>query len=104
MAIEIKVTPEHLRTTAGSVEAKIQRLEQVFSAIQQRINKGRGYWDGEGVSAYIAAYRSKDEAIRTAFRRFRENVEDLREIAGVYDQVERQITNNNMALSSDWID
>ena len=37
MAIEIKVTPERLRTAASDVEAKIQRLERVFSAIQQRI-------------------------------------------------------------------
>lgn len=104
MAIEIKVTPERLRTAASDVEAKIQRLERVFSAIQQRAGKGRGYWDGDGVSAYIAAYRSKDETVRTALRRFQENVTDLREIAGVYEQTERQITNNNMALSSDWID
>lgn len=102
--IEVRVTTERLRSTADDVENKIRRLETVFATIQQRITRSRGYWDGDGVSAYIAAYQKKNETIRMAFQRFRENVTDLREIAGVYEEAERKITAENNALSSDWID
>lgn len=102
--IEVKVSTERLRSAADDVERKIQRLEGVFASIQQRVNRSRGYWDGDGVSAHIAACRKKDDAIRTALRRFRENVTDLREIAGVYEESERKITAANNALSSNWID
>ncbi len=102
--ISIKVETGKLISTAGDVEAKIQRLEQVFSGIEQTVNASRRYWEGAGADACMAAYRKKLSTIETAFRRFRENVTDLREIAGVYEQSERTVTANNAALASDWID
>lgn len=102
--IVVKVTTERLSAAAGDVEMKIRRLEDAFSAMEQTVNAARYYWDGDGASAFMAAYRRKNDVIREAFRRFRENVTDLREIAGVYEQSERSITANNNALSSDWID
>jgi len=102
--IEIKVNTAQLVSTASDVDGKISRLEQALSDIERQVRASRNYWEGDGASAYLAAYRKKTDTIRTALKRFRENVTDLREIAGVYDQVERTVTANNTALSSNWID
>lgn len=96
----IRVKTEQLVTVAGSVEAKIQRLERVFSDIEQSINTSRQFWEGDGVSAFLVAYRSKQDTIKTTFQRFRENVEDLREIAGVYEQAEHTAAEKNATLTT----
>lgn len=101
--IMIAVKMDRLITSAADVETKIQRLEQAFSNIDQTITGSRRYWEGEGVSAYQTAYQKKMDTIKTALRRFRENVDDLREIAGVYEQTERDVAANNAALSSEGI-
>lgn len=98
--IVIRVKTEQLVSVAGSVESKIQRLERVFSDIERQVNATRQYWEGDGAVAFQAAYRGKQETIRTAFRRFRENVEDLHEIAGVYRQAEQEAVKKNAALST----
>lgn len=102
--ITVKVQTERLISTAGDVEAKIRRLERAFAAMGQTVNASRRYWEGDGVASFQAAYRKKNDAVQTAFRRFRENVADLREIAGVYEQSERVITENNGALETNWIE
>ena len=88
----VKVQTERLISTAGEVETKIRRLEEAFAAMEQTVNTSRRYWEGDGMTAYQAAYRQKKGTIETAFRRFRENVTDLYQIADVYEQSERAIT------------
>lgn len=101
--IVIAVKTDRLVTSAADVEAKIRRLEQAFSSIDQTITGSKRYWEGEGVSAYQTAYQKKMDIIKTALKRFQENVDDLREIAGVYEQAEREVAENNAALSSEGI-
>lgn len=101
--IVIAVKTERLITSASDVETKIKRLEQAFSSIDQTVAGSRRYWEGEGISTYQTAYQRKMDVIRTALRRFQENVDDLREIAGVYEQAERDVAANNAALSSEGI-
>lgn len=101
--ISIKVKTEELVSTAGDVEQKIQNLEQMFQRVEQTVQASRSYWDGEGRSAYWSAYQKKMQIIQTALRRFRENVTDLREIAGVYEAGEREAAAINTALRVDEI-
>lgn len=96
----IRVKTEQLVSIANNVETKIQRLEQVFSDIDQTVSTSRQYWEGDGASAFLTAYQSKQDAVQTAFRRFRENVQDLQEIAGVYSQAEQAAVQENAALTT----
>ena len=101
--ITIKVKTEKLVSTAGEVEIRIQRVEQAFRNIEQTIEASRSYWQGEGASAHMKAYRKKVEVIQTALKRFRENVIDLQSIAGVYEKNETEVLANNQSLKVDMI-
>ena len=101
--IAIKVKTEKLISTAGDVETKIQRVEQAFRNIEQTIEASRTYWQGEGASAHIKAYRKKVETVQTALKRFRENVTDLQSIAGIYEKNEAEVLANNQSLNVDLI-
>lgn len=72
--------------------------------MEQTVSASRRFWEGDGASVYATAFRRQQDVIKTALRRFRENVTDLRDIAGVYEQSEKQIAANNAALASNWID
>jgi len=98
--VVIKVKTEQLISVSGEVEQKIRRLQQAFANMEQTVSASRNYWEGDGASAYQAAYRRKTDIIRTALKRFQENVTDLREIAGVYEQSEQEIVANNAELST----
>lgn len=99
----IRVETDKLISVSGDVEQKIKQLEQAFSNMEQKINASKGFWEGDGASAFMAQYRSKRDAIDTALSRFRENVTDLRQIAGVYAQVEKSTLEMANVLPGDCI-
>ena len=100
----IRVKPDELVTTANDVEDKIKLLEQTFSDVEQIIRTSYTYWEGDGNTSYIGSYKRKEETVATIFRRFRENVTDLRTIVGIYEENERNETENNERLSANLID
>lgn len=101
--ISIKVKTEKLVSVAGDVEARIRQVEQAFRNIEQTIEASRTYWQGEGASAHLKAYRKKEEIVQTALKRFRENVTDLQSIAGIYEKSEADVLANNQSLNVDMI-
>lgn len=103
MGITLKVNTDQLLSNANNVEEKIRKMERVFSDMEQKINAVRDFWEGDGASACMAAYGEKKEVVDTALRRFHENVMNLREIAGVYEQTEREAVENSATLSPDCI-
>ena len=101
--IVIKVDTDQLLSAADDVEKRIRQLEKSFADMEEKISSTLNFWEGEGASSFIAAYRGKREMVNTALRRFRENAVDLRVIAGVYTQSERDATENVAVLPSDCI-
>lgn len=101
--VTIRVETDRLISVSRDVEQKIKRLEQAFSAMEQKISASRGFWEGDGASAFIAKYQSRKDIIAAAFLRFRENVTDLRQIAGVYAQAEQSALETANVLPGDCI-
>lgn len=100
----IRVKTDELDATANDVEDKIKLLEQAFSDMEQVIRASYTYWEGDGNISYIESYKRKEETAATIFRRFRENVTDLRTIAGIYEENESNETEKNERLSANLID
>lgn len=101
--VVIKVSTDQLIKVSGNVETKIQQLEKAMENISEIINSSKGYWNGESHTAFTEAYQKKNDDIAMAFKRFRENVTDLLIIAGVYEQMEKTITQLNQTLQVDLI-
>ena len=99
----LRVDTEVLKTVSGEVETAITRAENAFDEIAEIIMANGTYWEGEGADAHRALYEKNRERVDEAFRRFRENVTDLREMAGLYEYAESM--NEQMAdqLPSDVI-
>lgn len=101
--ITIRVAPEKLNASASEVEQKIQRVEKAFKSMEQIVNAGKSFWQGDGHDRYVKAFKEKNDIVQTALIRFRENATDLRQIAGVYTAAEKAVESNNSELKVDQI-
>lgn len=102
--MEIRVQTNTLITAAADVEQKIKDLGNIFGAIEQRVRGSADYWEGSGAGNHLRAYLGKVEMIRTALARFKENADDLKKIAGVYEEAEHKIATRNQVLPTDLLD
>lgn len=91
MAMEgtLKVRTEELTQQAGTVKTQIDRMESGFDALKRLVDGTTNFWIGEAGEHHRSQYQSKLEQIETILRRYREQVRDLEEMAGVYVDVEQ---------------
>ena len=101
--MRIKVKPEQLIAISGEVEAQVKQMRQRMNAVNEIVNRSHSYWEGEGQTAYLQAYRSKVVDIEQALRNFSGHVTNLRTIAGVYETTEAEATEAVNTLSADVI-
>ena len=101
--VVIRVSPEQLLSTAGEVEEKIKKVEEAFRTLGCLVDESGRYWEGDGNLAFQRAYRKMKEEMLRVLNGFRENAENLKKIAGVYESNERSITEYNESLRVDMI-
>ena len=80
----LKVRTEELTQQASTVRNQIG-----FDALKQLVDGTANFWIGEAGEHHRSQYQSKLEQIETILRRYREQVRDLEEMAGVYVDVEQ---------------
>lgn len=101
--MRIKVSTEALRRASVETNQEIDRVQNLFNNLEEVIKSSSLYWEGEGQQAYSHSFIEKKQYIDTALKRFRENVTDLREMAGIYHEAEQQAKEHAQMLSSDII-
>ena len=89
MADRIIVTPEQLRTQAGAVRTQLEQMQSAFDALKNRMAGTSAFWKGEAGDAHRQRYTERVHRIEDALHRYREQVTDLENMAGVYEQAER---------------
>lgn len=102
-SVTIKVKTERLVEVSSSVSGQIRKTRNAFEAIERMVQASGGYWDGKGHDAFLNAYRKKLSVIDESLVRFQENVTDLQQIAGIYEETERDLTDNTASLPNDLI-
>lgn len=98
---EILVSPEILAEKAGTVEQRIVAVEREYSRIEIHIKNMGGYWQGEAADGFRLSFGEKKEELDHILARFRENVEKLKEIAGIYGEAESAAAEEVGELPSD---
>ena len=101
--VNIKVNTAKLVEVSGNVSAQISRTKTAFDAIDKLVQASGGYWDGGGHEAFLSAYRRRLSAINESLERFGENVTDLQQIAGIYEEAERDAADKAATLPNDLI-
>lgn len=103
MSITLKVTTEALKNKASEVEKDIKKLENHFASIQDIVSRSTGYWTGAAGDKARKEFDSKRDDTDQVIRRFKEHPRDLLVMAGVYEENERTVAEDNKALATDVI-
>lgn len=103
MSITLKVSPETLKAKASEVEGEIRTLQSHFETIQDIVSRTTGYWVGSGGDKARKEFSSQKESTDLVIKRFREHPTDLLTMAGIYEETERELAEENKQLTTDVI-
>lgn len=101
--ITIKVTTEQLYEAAAEAENAIDKVAGDFSSIADCVTKSSDYWEGEGNKAHIQKMKKSMEKVEQMLKRFKEDAEDLKAMAGTYDIAHQKTVDYTQSLSTDVI-
>ena len=100
---QLLVTPEEMKSTADDLEG-VQG--QITSITQQMLDEARNLaniWEGEAAASYINKFNSLEDDMEKMRNMVREHVNDLREMAGLYENAEKLNESEANSLPSDAI-
>lgn len=103
MAIQLKVTPEQLRATAGTVSTLLRTLQGDFDALQQKVDRTRYYWTGEAGNHYRTHFAARKQDTQSILSRLAQYPPDLLQMAGIYADTEEHLEESFAGLRSDFI-
>lgn len=99
--MKIRVSTEALRAAADSIDAKTAAVMKTVDDLKTVIERSAAYWEGTGQNAHVSTYRQKFAKIEQAIGRYRENAQDLRKEAGIYESAERSNIQMSDMLTGD---
>lgn len=86
----IKVTTAELTAQAQTVSSELQTMNSLFDDLGAKLNTTEQYWIGSAGDTHRGDYRNQLKRVTEILARYTEHVNDLRQMAGVYDTAEQQ--------------
>lgn len=103
-SVYIKVRSEALKSKADDTDRALNDLRTKLEALEDIMNRTRGYWIGEAGEKHLALYNTQKEKTNDVLRRWTEYPKKLREMAGVYEETEEANVQVSDILSGDVIE
>ncbi len=97
------VTPEQLRSTANSFSSNMSSVQRATNQMLDLVSQSSRYWEGEASASYRNKFNQLRDDIDKIHRMIREHVDDLNEMARVYQAAEDANKATSSRLSGDVI-
>lgn len=98
---QVKVDTKVLRTTASEVTSLVKALQTDFDNLQNRVGKTTRYWAGAAGDQYRREFSAEKKETSEMLTLLGKYPTDLLSMAGIYEEAERENTQNSAALPSD---
>ena len=89
----IKVTTEELENQSNVANSELTKMQSLFDELNTTILKVGNYWTGAASDFHCEAYKKQMQKVTEIVARYREHIVDLRTMAGIYTEAERQAVN-----------
>lgn len=93
----IKVSTAAMRDTADSVKNYLSSVRTAFEKLDSTVAQTISYWESDAADHHRSTYSGYKDRMATAIKRIDEQVTDLGQMAGVYEQTEA----SNASVSAD---
>ncbi len=100
---QLLVTPEEMRVTANNLE-EVQNI--ITQITEQMLDESRGLtaiWEGDAATAFMNKFNMLEDDMVKMRNMVLEHVNDLRDMAGIYENAERINEMEANALADDVI-
>ncbi len=98
---DTKVDTALLLNTAETLTPLIKSLENVFEQFQQEVKNSRGEWQGDTSDDIRNTAAQLKESSAEIIKVLSAYVTGLKEMAGIYDKAETNVSNTSKTLSFD---
>ncbi len=102
-SVELRVSPEVLRTQAEEVRRLGNDMRQRFASLADTMARTKYYWLGDAGELHRKLYEQQKENVDQMLRRLMEHPDDLHAIAQNYDEGEMSNVAFTQQLDSDII-
>ena len=99
--VEILVSPQDLRNKAESLISVIRELKCSYESISSIVSSTSAYWTGEAADSFRELTKYYEEDIALAFERLESNPVILSKIAGVWEEIEARLAEQNQSILTD---
>ena len=93
------VTPEKLTETSGQFSTCMNQVQTLTSNMMELIRGMSSFWEGEAASSYVNKFNELSDDIAKIHTMINEHVNDLNEMARIYQDAERKNQEISSALS-----
>ena len=100
-SVRISVKTNEMRQVASDLESKITASKTAFEELDKLVVR---YWEGAGETEHINVYNKKLDVTGPYIQAFFDSVNNLRTIAGIYDDAEKAAIETVEELPTDVID
>lgn len=101
--IDLKVSPDTLKTKAQEIQSQISRFESYWNQLNQIVRNTKGYWIGDASNSHQSQMSDYEEDVRRLLLRLKEHPNDLLKMAGIYEKVEETAVKSANTLPGDVI-
>lgn len=103
MTGELLVTPQELKNTASNFMNSGNSVKTTTQAMMDLVRGLKSVYEGEAANAYVQQFEKLDVDMQKIHNKIKEHVDDLNEMATLYERTETTATTENTALSSNII-
>ena len=103
-SVRISVKTNEMRQVASDLESKITASKTAFKELDKLAKGVVRYWEGAGETEHINVYNKKLDVTGPYIQAFFDSVNNLRTIAGIYDDAEKAAIETVEELPTDVID
>lgn len=101
--VVLKVDSQALYDKSQEVGRSLEVMRQSFAEMEAAAQGSQSYWQGEAAQAHRSACQDCQKEAEEIFRRIQEHVDELQEMAGVYEGAERAVEDLMETLPADVI-
>lgn len=103
MAIELKVSPDVLKSKSAEIKSQIARFESYWNQMAQIVQNTKGYWVGEASNSHQKQFKDYQEDVKRITKRLKEHPDDLLKMADIYEKTEEKAVQIAQTLPGDVI-
>lgn len=102
-AVDLKVTPEALRTAAGDVRRLVWDLTRDLDEAKSQVDRSQYYWTGGAGDRFRQRFSSRRQEAEELLSLLRKYPSDLLEMANIYEDTEKGNEGSAAKLDTDII-